>query len=404
MKLIAFLLLNATWLAGGVAHAANVSRLPKPSGPYGIGRAAYDWTDNSRRDSLGQDSKRDRELMVYLWYPAERPAAEPHGVYMLGAKLIDADPELRRRVSEEFGSEEWAQILSGAVYSHVVENAPAARSPKRFPVVIFSHGAGGSSFKYTALFEAMVSRGYVVAAIQHPGIAGVVVFPDGRLAPAPRNMFPPGLTPEQLLRRMSDETRRWIEVGAADERFVFDRLTRENVGVANNFALAGRLDLSRVAVMGHSAGGASAARTCELDIRFQACVDLDGALAPVIALPAGTIQHPLLFVEAYHDQAHMAGTAEQKLAFFQKEKEQLRKCPAGSYDVLLNPPAIRHGSFSDDFILNAGNTPAQALHNLDLSESHILAFLDKDLKHIPAPLLDDPQAPRPESSIQRLGH
>jgi alpha-beta hydrolase superfamily lysophospholipase len=86
-------------------------------------------------------------------------------VYMPGAKLIDADPELRRRVSEEFGAEEWAQILSGVVYSHVVENAPAAQSPKRFPVVIFLHGAGGSSFKYTALFEAMVSRGYVVAAI-----------------------------------------------------------------------------------------------------------------------------------------------------------------------------------------------------------------------------------------------
>ncbi|HMG84219.1 MAG TPA: hypothetical protein VK574_00665 [Terracidiphilus sp.] len=51
---------------------------------------------------------------------------------MPGAKLIDADPDLRRRISEEFGTEEWAQILSGAVYSHVVENAPAARS--KYPV------------------------------------------------------------------------------------------------------------------------------------------------------------------------------------------------------------------------------------------------------------------------------
>jgi dienelactone hydrolase len=253
----------------------------------------------------------------------------------------------------------------------------------------------------------MVSRGYVVAAIQHPGIAGAVVFPDGRVAPAPRNMFPPGLTPEQILQRMSDQARRWIEVGAADERFVFDRLTRENLGVANNFALAGRLDVSRVAVMGHSAGGASAARTCELDTRFQACVDLDGALAPVVALPEGTIQHPLLFLEAYHDQAQIAGTAEQKLAFLQKEKEQLWKCPAGSYDVLLKPPAIMHGSFSDAFILNPENTPeqtAQALNNLDLAESYILAFLDKGLKHIPAPLLDAPQAQPPDSSIQRFGH
>ncbi len=407
MKLAALLLLNFAFLAGSFSNAADAHRLPEALGPYGIGRAAYDWTDNTRRDNLGIDPTRSRELMVYLWYPTNRPTEVPHGVYMPGAKLIDADPDLRRRAVDGFGVGEWEQILSGGIYSHVLENAPVARTPKRFPVVIFSHGAGGSVFKYTALIEAIVSRGYVVAAIQHPGIAGGVVFPDGRLAPAPHNKFQTGLTPEQLLQRMNDEARRWIEVGAEDERFVLDQLTRENAGLNDSFTLIGKLDLSRVGVMGHSAGGAIAARTCELDARVHACIDLDGALAPTIALPEGSIQHPLLFLEVYRDPAHIPGTAEQKLAFFQKEKEQLEKCPVGSYDVRLNPPAIMHGSFSDDFILNAENTPeltVQALHNLGLSESYILAFLDKELRQNSSPLLDSAQAPHPDATIKRLGN
>lgn len=405
MRLAFLLLLNAAWLVASLGKAANASRLPEPSGPYGIGRIAYDWADNSRHDTLGSDPKRNRELMVYVWYPTERSAPEPHGVYIPGVKLIDDDPELRRREIDQSGAENWAQILSGAIYSHVVENAPLARSPERFPLVIFSHGVGGSNFRYTALLEAIVSHGYVVVAIQHPGIAGGVVFPDGRLAAPPHNRFPPGLTPEQLLQRMSDEARSWIEVGAADERFVLDRLIRKNAGAASSFALAGRLDLSSVAVMGHSAGGAIATRTCELDTRLQACIDLDGALEPTIALPEGVIQHPLLFLEVYHDPAHMPGTAEQKLAFLRMEKEQLGKCPRGSYDVLINSPAIMHDSFNDESILNARNTPqqaAQALHNLEILESYILAFLDKDLKHVPTQLLDS-LAPRPEATIRHLG-
>lgn len=185
LNLITLLFLCAFWLGGSIAHAAETSRLPEPSGRYGIGRVAYDWTDDSRPDSLGTDSTRNREIMVYLWYPIERPAQEPHGVYMPGAKLIDTDPELRQRMQQEFGTEVWAQILSGAVYSHAVDNAPVAKRPKRFPVVIFSHGAGGSIFKSTSLIEAMVGRGYVVAAIMHPGTAGAVVFPNGRLVVAP---------------------------------------------------------------------------------------------------------------------------------------------------------------------------------------------------------------------------
>jgi pimeloyl-ACP methyl ester carboxylesterase len=277
--------------------------------------------------------------------------------------------------------------------------------------VVFSHGLGGSSFGYTALFEDLVSHGYVVAAIQHPGTADAVVFPDGRVAPQFRDTPPPDLTPAQRMQRMMDQAGQAIEEGAADERFVLDRLMRGDARGGKQFALAGRLDLSHVAVMGHSAGADFAARACELYARCKACVDLDGAMAPVEALPeypdGRTVQQPLLFLEAYHDEAHIFGTHEEKLAFFKKEKEQLAKCPAGSYDVVLNPPGMMHGSFSDTYLLEARGDAAKvavAQHNLDLAEAYILAFLDKNLKHASAPLLDDPHADHPDATVERLGH
>lgn len=403
-------LLAGLLFSGNMAYAATAPQLPAPSGPFGIGRVGYDWTDTTRLDTLGPDPKHNRELMVDLWYPTDRASGETHGVYLPGAKQIDADPKLGPQMREGFGAT-WPQILSGAVYSHVIENAPAAKSPKHFPVVIFSHGLGGNGFGYTALFEFLVSRGYVIAAIEHPGTADVVVFPDGRIVTPVHDNPPPDLTPAQRLQRMMDQVGQGIEVGAADERFVLDRLMKENGAGRKQFVLAGRLDLSPVALMGHSAGADFAARACELDARFKACVDLDGAMAPVEALPeypdGKTIQQPLLFLEAYHDEAHIFGTHEEKLAFFKKEKEQLAKCPAGSYDVVLNPPGMMHGSFSDGYLLGAGSDAAKtaiAQHNLDLAEVYILAFLDKNLKHASAPLLDDPKADHPDATVQRLGH
>jgi hypothetical protein len=62
-------------------------------------------------------------------------------------------------------------------------------------------------------------------------------------------------------------------------------LTEMNAGDAGKFLLAGKVDLSRVAAIGHSAGAEYAAHACQLDARIKACVDLDGGMVPIAALP-----------------------------------------------------------------------------------------------------------------------
>jgi predicted dienelactone hydrolase len=379
-----------------------IARLPDPSGPFGIGRIGYEWIDASRPDSFSLDpvdpaaSRAPRDLMVYLWYPTSHKTSNSSGIYLPGAKQIDANPEAQSRVKGEFGPM-WPQILNGQLKSHAQKSAAIATSPATFPVIIFSHGLGSSGFEYTSLIEDLVSRGYIVAAIEHTYTGFAVLFPDGRVVAARKDSTPPNLTPDQRMQRMMTSAGLEFAQGAGDVLFVLNKLATLNAKSTKDFPLAGRLDLSRLAAMGHSAGGSYAARACQLDARFRACISLDGALPPVSAFPEfpdkKRFQQPVLLLEVDHTSDRMPFSPEQYNDFLKIKDAELKLCPPGSYDVLLKSAGIYHGSFSDYKLLAASGKPLeteQALHNLNLIESFTRAFLDKSLNHTKEPLLDNP--------------
>lgn len=164
----------------GVRADDALPQIPVPSGSFGIGRVGYDWTDPSRPDRYSSVPNAHRELMVYMWYPTSAKSAGTKGPYLPGAQRMDALPEVQGVMRQEFGSR-WPAMVSGAIFSHAGEGAPVANSSRLFPVIVFSHGLGGAGFNYTCLVEDLVSRGYVVASIEHTYTALAVWFPDGRV-------------------------------------------------------------------------------------------------------------------------------------------------------------------------------------------------------------------------------
>ena len=54
------------------AQSTQTEILSAPTGPFGIGRITYHWTDSSRAEFLFTDVKARREVMVDVWYPARR--------------------------------------------------------------------------------------------------------------------------------------------------------------------------------------------------------------------------------------------------------------------------------------------------------------------------------------------
>ncbi len=384
-------LLLLTSLISGAPH------LPAPSGPFAVGRVAYDLTDASRPEVLSADPKAHREFMMYVWYPAERAsqAAKP-GAYFPGAREIDQAPGTQE-IRDDFENL-WPLVVSGAIDPHVQEDAPVTPGPARFPVVLFSHGLGGSSFEYTALIEDLVRRGYVVAAVEHTYEANAVAFPGGRIIPysgeiVRQMQVPKGASFDDWAPKLLAAAQERADIKAADLLFALDKLSRLNTAGDAEAPFTGRLDLTRVAAAGHSAGASVAARACQLDRRIKACIDADGGGYPFGAFLNGhqapSPRQPFLFLEVYRPPMKMDPAKWN--AFLARTDEQLRDCPGGSYHVTLKSPGMVHGSFSDEPLLMAGSDDAArkaALHNLRLIEEVDGAFLDKYLKGEKAPLLD----------------
>lgn len=46
--------------------------LPAPTGPFGVGRVSAGWVDELRVDPFASSPNQKRELVVWLWYPAQR--------------------------------------------------------------------------------------------------------------------------------------------------------------------------------------------------------------------------------------------------------------------------------------------------------------------------------------------
>jgi dienelactone hydrolase len=361
-----------------------------------------------RSDGHTADSKAHRDLMVYLWYPAPKAKAGEPTEYLPGAKRMDADAAVVPAMREEVEGN-WPLIVSGVISSLAIENAPVARSHMKFPVVILAHGSGGTSFEYTSLIGNLVSHGYVVAAIENTYVAPAVAFPDGRIVAAYHEPDPPNLSPDQQFQRMMKSVEQEIDTGARDIVFVLNQLTKLDDGSERAFVLRNRLDLNRVASMGHSAGGANATLACQMDPRFKACLSLDGQMPPVAAFPENPdgkwFTQPVLLLEVDHNGRWMGFNAAQNDVFLKKKEDQLSRCPAGSYDVILKSPGLVHGSFSDYPLLAAMGRSTEtrvALHNLSLTASYIDAFLDQTLNHVNSPLLEI-GGNHPEATVKQYG-
>jgi predicted dienelactone hydrolase len=142
-----------------------------------------------------------------------------------------------------------------------------------FPVVVFSHGFGSSPGSYYGLMEAWAASGLVVAAPRFPLTSEGSALVDADVANQPE-----------------------------DVSFVLDQVLALDHEAGDD--LAGRVDSTRVAVVGHSAGAFTTLGlldTCCRDPRATAAVVLSGGLDVFGATPA-TPGVPTLFLHGTGDQ------------------------------------------------------------------------------------------------------
>ena len=217
--------------------------------------------------------------MVQLWYPADSRARRQTEPYV---------PDFDRLKASL--NQDWPGMPS--FHTHAVPGAPLHPAKKRYPFVIFSHGMNSARFFYTALLEELASHGYIVAAIDHTYWGPGVAFTRGHTVPYEDGM-------DALEKLTSDEIDQMMWAGVsvmlADEVFVEKRIEQLDSALAVSNPFRNRLDLSRIAAMGHSMGGQAATRACLEYTVFKVCACLDG-LNPFFYLRPKPSRKPLLLL------------------------------------------------------------------------------------------------------------
>ncbi|MEV4743694.1 alpha/beta hydrolase [Streptomyces sp. NPDC049555] len=243
------------------AASAVTPLLPPPTGPYPVGVTELYLVDSSRNDPW-EPRIGVREVMVSVFHPA-RTVRGHHRA-----------PQMHRGAAKAFGAFDVVHFHSGlpragvdwaATRTHAYAGAPAHRG-RRWPVLLYSPGGGDPRTMGTSLAEELASHGYAVVTVDHPGDAGEVEFPCGRAGRerVRGSVFTGDPRHDPAVFRTA------IAARVADCRFVLDRLARGVCDVP--------LDLDRVGVYGHSAGGTAAAQALYEDRRIRAAIDLEGYL------------------------------------------------------------------------------------------------------------------------------
>ena len=409
--------LGALGLAIAVAlpMMVPVFRFPHPAGPYRIGTLTYHWVDATRSEVFAADPKERRQLMVQIWYPADASPSAPRAAYMPDADAIMAAfARIHDKPAFLFGHIKY-------VTTNAVSSAPAAVDRPSYPVVLFLESATGFRQMNTFQVEHLVSHGWVVVAIDQPGAAADVVFPDGHQAAglslaqfhtavgpsympdtpgAPRSgvLLPKG-------RALEDNS--IIRYLAKDAIFTLDQLAALNQADPNGI-LAGKLDLQRVGAFGVSLGGIVVGETCRIEPRLRACLMMDAPM-PADVVKAG-LQQPGMWIT--RDAASMRLERQRAGGWPDAEIEAHQTTMRAVYEGLTGPgyfvrvPGTFHSNFTD--IANwtalaprlglSGPIDAQRAH--DIVNAYSLAFFERHLAGRPAQLLDGPARQYPEALFE----
>jgi predicted dienelactone hydrolase len=212
---------------------------------------------------------------------------------------------------------------------------PAVKTPA--PVILFSHGLGGSGREYTYLGELWAARGYAVIFIQHRG-SDISVWQDK----APQMRL-------EALKKAASLSNFLLRV--KDVSVVLDKLASLNASSDN--VLSGRLDLSRVGMAGHSFGAITTQAVSGQNTGFDSISFIDSRIkAALIMSPSkgqqlepsrsfGSVKIPWMIMTGTYDLVPDLGQAdmESRLAVFSALP------PGGKYELVLFN--AEHSVFTD---------------------------------------------------------
>lgn len=368
-----------------VKSEVSVVTLPKTTGAYQVGTATFDWLDTSRKDLLTPDPKDHRELMVQAWYPIDSGQGKETEAYLPAtAKGIE-----KMATTMGYGKQ-FAD--TNKINTQTYKNGVLSSKNAKYPIVLFSHGLGQGRWNYQSITRELASHGFIVFSIEHTHFSSGTEFNNGRFVP----ITPKYLTGIPTLKEDDDAINQlWVK----DLQFVIRQLdTLNKTDKKLNFM--NRLDLNKIAAIGHSMGGAAAARALQVEPRIKSAINIDGAFLGLTG-ETGSMTKPFALITTELSSKIFKGQAEQPLPpgldaktvqaikdMYKVLSTRYKQAVEGAaYDITI--AGATHMSFTDMPLLQPylTGTPYANLQPADvkldriyeLSNSIILSFLEKTL-------------------------
>lgn len=329
-------------LAGASGVSLALVRAPRPTGPWAVGTATMRLAGSSPAATTAR-----------LWYPAAPGTRGRRAPY-----------------NERASGSLRARLVNAVVATNAVASAPVA--PGRFPVIVYVPGWGGARESNSAQAENLASHGYVVVARDD-------AFPE-----APFD-FSSSAARDATVARAN----RKVAAAARDVSAVLDALARNAADDASPFA--GRLDTTRVGILGFSFGGAVAAEAARHDPRVVAAVDLDGWLFGD-ALRDGVPRAFLLLGTALDTPSpnYGSGAARELVAAFDRDNTERTFAGMRRYGgAFVTMDGTDHDNFTDAAWLprlrGTGLGTIDGRRGWSLAANAILRFFDRSIERVPAP-------------------
>jgi predicted dienelactone hydrolase len=235
-----------------LAPAESSAKAPEPlsAGPYPVGVMTTIFVDKSRTDNF---TKQTRTLVTEIWYPAlddaRRMAKNKYSDFIPGGITPEFDELLKKTYKLN------AAEIDRLYWNEARRNAPVRKG--RFPLIVFSHGNGGSRHQNTFWCDYMASHGYIVVSADHTGNARWTII-DGKPV-----LF------------QASERNNSAKDRPLDMSFLLDQMIAWDKGADKRFA--GRIDTERIAAAGMSFGSMTAIAVADQDKRFKTVVAMSGA-------------------------------------------------------------------------------------------------------------------------------
>jgi dienelactone hydrolase len=309
--------------------------LPAPDGKYGTAPSVALLTDSSRQDPYAAASGEShfRKVLVSAFYPAalRKDCDSYTSHYMPNATATFYDEQLGA-----YGIP--AETFTSLQLTHCKARSQRDLKGQQFPVALFSPGLGNSRLIYSAMAQALASKGYIVITIDHPHDADIVEFPDGSTT------FAADIDTDSQIEAA-------LDVRIRDVSFVIDQL-RSNKLSRQLLGDKVSINQKQYAIYGHSLGGATAAKAALSDTRLTAAVNLDGTFFGSVTSCGA--KSPLLIVA--HDGKNLTTDPSWTSTW-----NATRKTTKAAVDI----PDTAHGSYTDyPLIVDALGVPAEAREQL----------------------------------------